>query len=98
MSGCLPCCCRSIVDDLLADGTHLPPSSDNRWLEKSSGRFALDRIAFLLGAGASKDAGLPLTGELTREVGEVISADRQLSRLADLYSLIVSAIIATTAS
>lgn len=52
------------------------------------------RTALLLGAGASKDAGLPLSDELTRHVAAALADDRKAKDLALLLNQIIAAIIA----
>jgi hypothetical protein len=51
------------------------------------------RTAVLLGAGASKDAGLPLSDELIKYVAHNLDGSRNLKDLALILNQIIAAII-----
>jgi hypothetical protein len=55
--------------------------------------LADDSVFFLLGAGASYDAGIPVSSQMVQEVEKLILADKKWMSYKDLYYCIKSAII-----
>lgn len=55
--------------------------------------FKKDEIIFLLGAGASFEAGIPIAPKMIEEVEELIQIDTDWQKFKELYFLVKSAII-----
>jgi len=53
--------------------------------------FRSDDIVFLIGAGCSADAGIPVSNKMRQDLEQLLQTNREWQQYSDLYNYIIRA-------